>query len=453
MKLASSVVLYRKQPALEILVVVRSNHMRFLSGFTAFPGGMVEKDDICDSTLETAKACAIRELSEELGIPNDTQETLRSNFSHIGTWTTPEYLVTSFETYFFAVEVDESFPELSPCDEEIESVEWIQPKQLSLRWEQCACLLAPPTQAIVRRLSEGGGVARLHDYSETAGLPPRYSRIRPYITLFPQITPTLPPATHTNCYLVGHDELIVIEPATNIPLDESALRIFLEDQLESGKRLRAIVITHHHHDHTVGVLALAEHFGMEIWAHPETAARVSLPIARMLHDGDFIELDGGVCLEIFHTPGHAPGHIVLLDDRSMSAIVGDMVAGVGTIIIDPDDDGDMKAYLDSLYKLRDIQPSCLLPSHGPVIGGSTEKLTEYIEHRLAREAKVLEAVRQSNGTLESIVQQSYSDTPIILRSGPGGGLAGRSALAHLNKLIHDGLIEGSVDEGFKLSKS
>ena len=58
-------------------------------------------------------------------------------------------------------------------------------------------------------------------------------------------------------------------------------------------------------------------------------------------------------------PGHAPGHIVLVDDHSMSAIVGDMVAGIGAIIIDPDDAGDMRAYMDSLRQLRELSRRAL----------------------------------------------------------------------------------------------
>ena len=449
MRLASSVVLYRRQPTLEILVVVRSQTLRFLSGFTAFPGGMSEKIDESESRLETAKRCAMRELSEELGVSTSTIDRFMPSLLHIGTWMTPEYLVEAFETYFFAVDVTSGFSDSLSVSGELTSYEWLPPRQLLLRWEQCACLLAPPTQAIVRRLSEGSGVNQLHNYSETSGLPPRYSRIRPYITLFPQLTPTLPPATHTNCYLVGHDELLIVEPATQTPLEESALRIFLEDQVHSGKRIKAIVITHHHHDHTVGVAELAEHFNVEIWSHLETSKRTHLEISRELHDGDLIELDGGICLEVFHMPGHAPGHIILLDDRSMSAIVGDMVAGIGTILVDPDDSGDMVAYMDSLHRLRALSPSCLLPSHGPVIGGAEAKLTQYIEHRDERERKILQAVKDTDGSLKSVVDQAYQDTPIALRTGPSCGLAGRSAQAHLKKLVANGLISGDVDKGFR----
>lgn len=448
MKLAGSVVLFRTEPDLKVLVIRRSERLRFLSGFTAFPGGMSEQVDHHEDIFERAKNCALRELSEELGLDPSFVNGLRPGLIHIGTWATPEYLGTQFDTYFFAVEIDSDLEEAVIDENEVAEMEWVHPTELSLRWERCACLLAPPTQVIIRRLAERGAMERLTEYSETAGLPPRYSRIRPYITLFPQYSLTLPPATHTNCYLIGHDELLVVEPATSQDWSESALRVFLQDQIESGKRLKSVVLTHHHHDHVGGVADLVEHFNLEVWAHAETASRISLPVSRLLEDGDLIELDGGVCLEVFHTPGHAPGHIVLLDERSSSLVVGDMVAGTGSIVIDPEDDGDMSEYLESLQLIRDLAPSCLLPSHGPVIGGTVAKIDEYVSHRLMREGLILSAVTGDKRSLKQIVEQSYADTPTFLKEGPYGGLAGRSALAHLNKLAKDGRVTGDRESGF-----
>lgn len=448
MKLAASTVLFRTKPTFEVLVIKRSQRLKFLSGYTAFPGGMVDAVDEADTEIATAVNCGLRELAEELGLDKTYTETLRESLVHIGTWTTPEYLVDNFETYFFAVEVDTSFPQVVPNADEVESFEWIHPNDLAIRWEQCACLLAPPTQVIMRRLGEKGALEKLDEYSETKGVPPRYAKIRPYITLFPQYSPTLPPATHTNCYLIGHDELLIVEPATSLELDQSALRLFLEDQIESGKRLKAVVLTHHHHDHVSGVAEFVAHFDVEVWAHPATAERIPLKVERLLEDGDVIELDGGVCLEVFHTPGHAPGHIVLLDERSLSLIAGDMVAGIGSIIIDPEDAGDMAAYLDSLRLIKELEPTCLLPSHGPVIGGAEEKIDEYMAHRLMREALIREAVGVESTSIDAIVASAYKDTPEFFKVGPNGGLAGRSALAHLNKLVEDGEITGQLGDGF-----
>ena len=448
MRVAASVVLFRTAPEFKVLVIRRAAALRFLSGFTAFPGGMSEPVDYDEDIFELAKSCALRELSEELGLKTSYVNSLRSGLVHIGTWATPEYLVDQFDTYFFAVEIEHDLEDVVLDPHEVDEMEWVHPTELSLRWERCACLLAPPTQVIIKRLAERGALERLSEYSEGQGLPPRYSRIRPYITLFPQYTPTLPPATHTNCYLIGHDELLIVEPATSQDWSESALRVFLQDQIESGKRLFAVVLTHRHHDHVVGVADMVNHFHLEVWAHPETAARVSLPISRTLEDGDLIELDGGVCLEVLHTPGHAPGHIVLLDERSLSLVVGDMVAGIGSIIIDPDDDGDMGDYLASLSLIKNLAPSCLLPSHGPVIGGTIEKIDQYISHRLMREGLILEAVVGAQCRLKAIVDNAYQDTPSFLKDGPNGGLAGRSALAHLNKLVKDGVITGDQEVGY-----
>ena len=120
-------------------------------------------------------------------------------------------------------------------------------------------------------------------------------------------------------------------------------------------------------------------------------------------------------------------------------IVGDMVAGVGTILVEPRD-GDMALYLESLRRMTAYMPSCLLPSHGPAIGGAVHTLKRYISHRLMRESKVLNALSREPITLEVLVHDAYDDAPAFLREGLGGGLAGLSLHAHLLKLLADGLV-------------
>ena len=136
-----------------------------------------------------------------------------------------------------------------------------------------------------------------------------------------------------------------------------------------------------------------------------------------LCDGDRISLCGGTELSVFHTPGHAPGHLVLFCEGSQTLIAGDMVAGIGTILIDPDDDGCMLTYLNSLEKLIQLNPSCLLPSHGPPIGGAVHRLSAYIEHRLSREELIVDAIKESDGTLVDIVNRAYRDVSEIFEGG------------------------------------
>ena len=95
------------------------------------------------------------------------------------------------------------------------------------------------------------------------------------------------------------------------------------------------------------------------------------------------------------TPGHAPGHLCFVDAAARAIVAGDMVASVGTIIIEPDDDGDMRLYLESLRRLRgevDGGATCLLPAHGPPITDGGARLDFYVAHRLEREARVAAAL-------------------------------------------------------------
>jgi glyoxylase-like metal-dependent hydrolase (beta-lactamase superfamily II) len=209
------------------------------------------------------------------------------------------------------------------------------------------------------------------------------------------------------------------------------------DQLKAGGRApRAVFLTHHHGDHVGAALWLKERLGLPIWAHARTADRL-LPgaVDRLLVDGEVISLAGDpvMTLRVLHTPGHARGHLCLVDERSRAAIVGDMVAGLGTILIDPPE-GDMRDYLAQLERLRDLPVSTLYPAHGPAIPDGPAKLDEYLLHRRVRERKVVDALAVGDGatTLQEIVATAYSDTAAALHP-----VAERSALAILLKLIEE----------------
>src|SRR5262249_24119949 len=136
-----------------------------------------------------------------------------------------------------------------------------------------------------------------------------------------------------------------------------------------GRTLLAIVLTHHHPDHVGGAEFFARELGLPIWAHRETAARLPrLTVSRLLEEGDHIELGGPSPSRwrVLHTPGHAPGHVCLFDAERRTVVVGDMVASVGTILIEPKD-GDMAAYLQELERLASLDAELALPAHGDPI--------------------------------------------------------------------------------------
>jgi len=249
----------------------------------------------------------------------------------------------------------------------------------------------------------------------------------PHLRRFPVRTPTLPPATHTNAWLVGRGEIAVIDPAS--PYDEE--RAALDRALDAlGERVVEIVLTHHHLDHVSGAAHLAARLGVPIAAHPATAALLAgrLAVGRAIDDGATLRY-GGATLTALHTPGHAPGHLVFLDEESRALVAGDMVASVGTIIVDPPE-GDMRLYLDSLSRMRSLAARWLLPAHGPPIDDPDRLLSFYLAHRLEREARVLAALQQIGpASVEKLVPLAYPDV-----APPVWPLASRSLLAHLLKL-------------------
>ena len=258
------------------------------------------------------------------------------------------------------------------------------------------------------------------------------TEVAPGIRVLALRTPTLPPAAHTNVYLVGpdHGPVAVIDPGSPYPDQQAIL-----DAILRAIPIERVLLTHHHGDHIGGVAHLAATWGAPIAAHAATAKRLEgvLAIDELLDDG--AEVSGTIAV---HTPGHAEGHLVF--ERGDVAIAGDMVAGLGTILIDPDE-GDMAAYLASLERMRARDERLLLPAHGPPIRDGAAKLTEYLSHRRMREQRVIDALAGAPKTLAQLVETVYADTPRVL-----WGLAERSLLAHLAKLVREDRAR-SVDGG------
>jgi ribonuclease/clavin/mitogillin len=258
------------------------------------------------------------------------------------------------------------------------------------------------------------------------------------VALFPARTPTLPPATHTNSYALGSREVLLVEPATPYDDEQREWIAWARALPSKGRMVTAVVVTHHHVDHAAGAIALCGALGLPLWAHAETAARIDAPVARTLADGECLALDGPTPerWRVLHTPGHAPGHVCLLDDDG-TLLAGDMVAGVGTILIAPGD-GDMKVYLEQLERLAGVGARLALPAHGEPIDAPEAHFRRYIAHRLEREAKALAAVEASppgGATSEALLPEVYDDVAVAALP-----YALLSLRAHLDKLVAEGRV-------------
>jgi ribonuclease/clavin/mitogillin len=151
-----------------------------------------------------------------------------------------------------------------------------------------------------------------------------------------------------------------------------------------------------------------------------------------------IELAGDPTLHLraMHTPGHTRGHLSFYEERTRTLVVGDNIVGLGSVLIDPPE-GNVRDYLRSLERYRRLLPRVrvLFGGHGPAMGNPRAKIEGYIAHRLEREANILSAVRGGAATPAEVVARVYTDVPPRLHAW-----AGRSVLAHLEKLEEDGLI-------------
>jgi glyoxylase-like metal-dependent hydrolase (beta-lactamase superfamily II) len=253
--------------------------------------------------------------------------------------------------------------------------------------------------------------------------------VRPGVRRLTAPNPGMMTGPGTNCYLVGTDEVVVVDPG---PDDEGHVEALVE---AGGGRIRWIALTHTHVDHWPATPALKARTGAEVVGF---GSRDGLEVDRELADGDVVGV-GDAALVAVHTPGHASNHICFWDEGRRLLFTGDHVMSGSTVVIAPPD-GDMAAYLASLGKVRALGPEALAPAHGPLLTEPDAYVEHYITHRLAREAAVADALAAAGpdgADTEALVRAVYVDVHELLHP-----VARFSVWAHLRKLEGEGRARG-----------
>jgi glyoxylase-like metal-dependent hydrolase (beta-lactamase superfamily II)/8-oxo-dGTP pyrophosphatase MutT (NUDIX family) len=464
---AAAVVLWRDGPdGREVVLVRRGRELAFAGGWHAFPGGRLDPADRDVRVpglagLEAALvACAVREVFEETGIllaagaervPGEVRASARralleetlafprflaehelaidaGRLTPAGRWITPEHLPLRYDAQVFLAPVAaEARAEIWPG--ELADGGFVPARRALEAWRRGEVLLHPPNLNALRILARPGPIdlAALRDPPQRDGFIARRIEFQEGFFLAALRTPTLPPATHTNAWLVpdGEKGLAVVDPGADDRAEQRRLFELLDAHAAEGRPPGAVWLTHAHPDHVGAVSAVVERYHVPVRAHPLAAGRARVPI-EPLAEGDRLGR-----FRVLATPGHAREHLVFLDEETGALLCGDMVSTLSTIVIDPPE-GDMAEFVRQLARLAELEPRTLYPAHGPPVPDGAGRLRETLAHRQARERMVIAALARA-GTLEEITARAYADTPAALHA-----LASRSCLASLVKLRNEG---------------
>lgn len=247
----------------------------------------------------------------------------------------------------------------------------------------------------------------------------------PSIQNFTAANPGLMTLEGTNQYLLGKDEVTVVDVA--LASSRNIDGIIEQAEAMGGKKIEKILLTHIHSDHCGGALALKKRSGAKLGISRLRAGYLGGEDFSY-GEGDEIPYDGGT-LRVVHTPGHESAHCCFYEPALKDLLTGDHILGRGTTVIPPPD-GDMADYIHSLEKLLKLDIRRLLPGHGPMVSDPYGKIREYIDHRLMREREVLGCLAEGERTIPAITARIYVDVPSALHS-----VAEWSVQAHLLKLI------------------
>ena len=281
------------------------------------------------------------------------------------------------------------------------------------------------------------------DPRTTWELPPLGSL--PHISVLDEVTvrilaPNAGPMTldGTNTYVIappGSGQAVIIDPG---PADASHLDAVADVLASRDASVRAIIVTHHHHDHTEAAALFSDHFKAATLAcDPAYAVPAPGSTAReTLRDGTQIDL-AGCHLTAVATPGHTNDHVAIRLATG-ALLTGDHILGRGTSVV-ASPDGDLEAYLDSLHTVLALGPDALFPGHGPELTDDPDAVvTFYLQQRAFRSAQIAAVLADGPATPRQIVEQIYAAIdPKLWHAAERSTRAAVAALVRKGEVIHD----------------
>lgn len=427
----------------EVLLVQRHVNAPAFPGYWACPGGKVEKDespppareDFCGLEAECLAALQ-RELHEELDI--DIYR-LPCKVSHLGNVVTPSSAPRRFDTDFFRIDLEQK-PDITLDTHEHLCMRWAKPATFWQEYQRGDLLCVAPLQRLLECLTERPDASTVPDLSFRPGQEFGLDLVEPIhgLRILPLRSNTLPPATHTNAFILGDDisQSALVDPSPA----NAEVYAQLTGFLDSWGRPGCIFITHHHPDHHERSTQLAREFGLPMKMSAQTHENIlrrwgsehfNGVEVQFLEDGDVLCICLGHPVRVVAVPGHDNGHLALMPDSAQWMIVGDLYQGVGTVVIGKPE-GSMRDYFNSLNKVIALQPKVTVPSHGVALPG-TLQIEKTLAHRQQREDRI-RALHDAGNDVDAILASEYASVPTALWP-----LARMNIEGHLEKIAEDRL--------------
>ena len=241
----------------------------------------------------------------------------------------------------------------------------------------------------------------------------------------------------TNTYVVGENDLVVVDPG---PAEPSHIDAILNCV---GDRLRYVACTHTHPDHSPAAAVLADATGATLVGRTTADDRhqdLSFQPASQIEDDECVTGEGWT-LRAIRTPGHVDNHVCFLLDEEGVVFAGDHIMNGSTVVIVPPG-GNMAHYIASLRRLLDYDVKVVAPGHGELIPDCRGEVEKLVRHRLLREAKVVGALSDQAQSLDDLVVTVYDDVDPMMHEW-----AKLSLLAHLIKLEDERRTRKTAQEG------
>jgi len=427
----------------KILTVQRQSYLKAFPGYLAFPGGKIDKDEssipfetkfLCENNASIMRALK-REIHEELGY--DLEAGINNgevvSVSELAEVLAPEFAQLRFRTWFYRVDLNKKINFRLDSGEFAFSF-WESPDKLLDNFRAGNSLMVPPTRWVLEKLQnipKSKNLGYLSENYENKDKVPCLEMMVGIETLAVR-SATLPPANVTNAFLLGDNDApkLLVDPSPNTKKEYQRLINTIKN-----RKINSIFLTHHHPDHHQFANQLARELSIPIILSRDTQQRLVNKFGGnyfekiKLHnsvENEEVTKWNGTPVRVFEIPGHDAGHLGLAPESMKWFIVGDLIQGIGTVVI-PYPEGDMASYFSTLEKIIALNPEVIIPSHG-IPSRSTHRLKETLKHRIERESQILKLYR-SGVSKQEILEKLYIGIDPRLKK-----LAFQNIESHLLKL-------------------